>query len=211
MLSSGQGKVHVIVVAYKQPTLEKRCIESVKRYTFPSFYRLTVIDNAAKNEPLSVIWNREIKDQPEEFFCLLNSDTITEDAWLEKLVTSLQQHPSAGLIGPSTNHCAGVQQQGRGNAVIVPPHLVGFCLVGRKIAWKAVDGFDEEAPFYGQDTDFVRRVRAAGIGLLWDKSVFIHHDHGGTAHKVWDTKEYARQRDLGRQYIGKKHGQVRSK
>ncbi len=204
MLSAGQGKVHIIVIAYKQPALEKKCIESVKRCTITPASRLTVFDNAPKNEPLSVIWNRQIKDQAEEFFCLLNSDTVVEPRWLEKLTTALQNDPRAALIGPSTDNCAGVQSQGRGNGIVEPPHLVGFCLVGRKVVWERIGGFDEKAPFYGQDTNFVRRVRAAGYKLLFHRAVFVHHDHGGTAHRVWNSAEYNAQRRKGREYIGKK-------
>lgn len=194
---------NIIVIRYKQPDLELLCLDSVRRMTFAP-YRLTNHNNDPKNEPLSVLWNRYIEEQTEPYFCLLNSDTRVEPHWLTKLIKAIDSDKTAGAIGPCTDNCAGVQRSPKSQGVVIPPHLVGFCLVGRKEAWEQVGGFDEKSPFYGQDTDYIRRIVNAGWTLLWHRGVFVHHEHGGTAHRVFKGSEYQHQRQLGKEYIRKK-------
>ena len=173
---------HIIIVKYAQPEYEKHCIQSVlSTTTIP--YDLTVVDNYPRKENLATLWNRLIAQSDAEYVCLLNSDTMVTSGWLEKLVTTLIEHPNAGCVGPSTNHSHNQQsQQPPGEAIVnfgerFPAWcLSGFCLVFPKKVWEEVGGFPEDCGFYGQEVVFIDMLMEKGYAQLWRTDAFVHHE-----------------------------------
>jgi hypothetical protein len=167
----------IILIRYKMPKLEKECIESIKKYT--KEYKLTVFDNAPKNENLGKLWNRLIKKSNCENICLLNTDTLVEEGWLEKLEECLM--PGVGAVGPTTNCCRTHQcdERGTGSCSLTETYpgemLGGFCLLFPKKVWNDVGGFPEDFGFYGQETAWLAKVEKAGYRQVWRRDVFIYH------------------------------------
>ncbi|MCX5758136.1 MAG: glycosyltransferase family 2 protein, partial [Candidatus Hydrogenedentes bacterium] len=110
---------------------------------------------------------------------LLNSDTLVPPGWLGRLVNALESSDGIGMVGPLSNCVSGSQQldglsftstdevhafagdlaQRNAGRLRDVARLVGFCLLIREEAFKAVGIFDES---YGignfEDDDYCLRV-----------------------------------------------------
>lgn len=166
--------MNIIIVKYKNPEDEERCIESVKKFTDLTKHTLTIFDNAPENINLGKLWNHLIEESEDEIICLLNSDTIVEEGW-DRLEDCFYED-IIGAVGPVTNQCGGKQKNLLKNGEIEEiEDLSGFCYVFKKSAWKDVGGFPEDFPFYGQETAFNRLLQKKGYKLLVDRRVFVYH------------------------------------
>ena len=127
---------------------------------------------------------------------LLNSDTIVPKGWLERLERALLSADDIGMAGPMSNYVSGPQQisglmfdaydqiesfsddLARRNAGKATPvdRLVGFCVLIREAAFRAVGLLDES---FGigcyEDDDYGIRVRGAGYRLCMAKDAFVFH------------------------------------
>lgn len=176
--------VDIIILKYNNPDYENETIQQVLN-TVKMPYSLTVFDNFQKDWNLSTAWNRAIEKSDEETICLLNSDTVPEEGWLEKLVEGLKQ-PKAGAVGPISN-CAGGHQGGhkepmKEGTIQTCVTLSNFCVVFPKKIWEEVGGLDEAYVMGGEDSDFFMRVRRKGYELYTRFDTFVYH-HG---HKTID-------------------------
>lgn len=188
----------IVVVKYRNPIVEQRCIRSVVEQTNGP-YTLVVVDNGVKNENLSVIWNRWMH-RLGGYVCLLNSDCWIEHGdWLEKLCEPFHDFARVLATGPTTNAGAGTAQDKEPRAkkcITVNRMLSGFCLVMNTDYASMLGGFEETAPFYGQESDLLRRGHKAGYATLWRKDVFVWHEGAATAKKFLDVPaEHARGRE----------------
>lgn len=166
----------IIVVRYNQLELEERCLASVREHTNLNEHGLTVVDNYTRDKNLGALWNDLIAKSTHEFVCLLNSDTVVEAGWLQKLI-ACAHNTNAGAVGPMTDHCGTPQQKGtRGDGIVDVKYLSGFCLLLRRSAWVAAKGFREDAPFYGQESNLLTRVKRKVVC----QNVFIHHEAGAS-------------------------------
>ena len=196
-------KTEIIVVTYKQPEYEARCLKSVIECT--KDFQLTLWDNRVDNIPLSKLWNKLTEESNKEYICLLNSDTVVTPNWLEKLESTLDNSPECGAVMPCSN-VVGVTE-----ARIEIPYnrytkdtqevydfkfnplgeitagcLSGFCLLYRKKVWEEVGKFDEDFIFYGEDSEFTRRIAKSNWHLRINKNVFVHHYGGVSAEAAND-------------------------
>lgn len=173
----------IIIIKFNAPEVENACIESVKKYTkYP--YKLTIYNNYPENEKLGVIWNRLIDKSKCEYICLLNSDTIVEPGWLSNMMRTIESDPLTAVIGPATNSCATIQNQGRGEGTEIVDSLAGFCYLLRKSAWKRAGKFDKRFGIYGQESALNYAIKRLGLRLKWQKNVFVKHLHGYSVKKA---------------------------
>lgn len=165
----------IIIVKYNLPEYEAECVQSVVQHTnIP--HHLIVHDNYEKDENLSVVWNRLIKQADSDYIILLNNDTIVESKWAERLISGLSE--GIGAIGPITNKCgtgqSGFSKKDKQNVLIESSDISGFCLAFPKKVWEDVGGFNEEYHLYGEDSEFIREVRKKYKTLV-DFGVHIFH------------------------------------
>ncbi len=133
-----------------------------------------------------------------KYLCFLNSDTWVPPLWMERL-TDIFRLPQVGAVGPITesysNHwpprgvsvtevatCLvdeAVQHWHRGRLEEVP-RLGGFCFLTSREVVCRVGPFDERFFFGFDDDDYSWRLRLHGYRLLHVKSVFLHHQGGGS-------------------------------
>lgn len=161
------------------------CIKSVLRYT-EEFYHLTIYQNLVKDQNLSVIWNKLIKKSDADYICLLNSDTLVEKDWLNKLLEVFEKEDNVGIVGPISNQAGGKQSQLKKideYKVVETGTLSGFCLVFPKKVWEEVGGFNEEYKLYAEDSEFCYHVRQK-YKLMIRQDVFIYHYGGKSAKKA---------------------------
>jgi hypothetical protein len=175
-----KGSCRIIVALYKpfdteieeKTDFENECLTSVMKHTDPEKHELHVYVNDGEN--LGAMWNRLIASSDCEYICLLNSDTVVEEGWLDKLIEAAEQ--KGGAVGPFTDNCGNPEQLAekayKRKTVSKAKMLSGFCLVFSKELWTKYGGFREDFPFYGQETNFLSR----GMDLFVRKDVYIHHE-----------------------------------
>jgi GT2 family glycosyltransferase len=134
----------------------------------------------------------------------LNNDTLPLPGWLDALVDTLRDRPTAGLVGAKLVYPDGRLQEaggivwqngapwnvGRGGDRRLPEHdyrrSVDFCS-GAAIAvpadvFREASGFDAAfAPAYAEDVDLALRLRARGKDVLYQPRAEVIHVEGVTA------------------------------
>ncbi len=137
-----------------------------------------------------------------EFVVLLNNDTEVTAGWLDALVRAAQD-PSVGAVGASLRFDNGTLQEAGGIVFSDgsawnfgrhhPPDDSRFqnlrevdycsaaCLLVRRSAWEALDGFDPlYAPAYYEDTDLCFRLREISLSVIYQPDAVVIHHEGGT-------------------------------
>lgn len=141
---------------------------------------------------------------------LLNNDTLVPRGWLGRLARALESAENIGMVGPRSNCVSGEQQidglsfasmdeinafadewaAGHAGRLRDVTRLVGFCLLIREEAFKAVGLFDES---YGignyEDDDYGCRVMDAGYRLCIAEEAFVFHFGSRTFHGMGMTDD----------------------
>ena len=179
----------IIIIKYNNPLWENLCMDSVKYWTVPE-HDITIHDNYPENENIGRLWNRIINISRGKYICLLNSDTLVQKDWLNKLLDVFNVERNVGAVGPSTNNSKNIQSSSsrafydyeiedmKGYET-----LSGFCLLFPKLVWSHVGGFPENFGFYGQEVAFLDGVRGMGYREVWRKDAFVWHYGSATVKK----------------------------
>jgi len=173
-----EPRATIIMVRYRQPEMENRCIESVKRHTDLNVHRFLVADNSKTDKNLGALWNDLIAGVTTTYVMLLNSDTVVEPGWLDKLIATAEE-TGADAVGPMTDKCGIAFQMGhvtKSKAIRSVPTLSGFCVLIRRSSWHRAGGFREDFPFYGQESNLMDRFNLKVLR----RDVFVHHEAGGS-------------------------------
>ena len=198
-----EAAAEIVVVRYNQPKLELVCLQSIKKHTNLRKHRLTVIDNYSSDSNLGWLWNRCVETTSQEFVCFLNSDTLVENGWLDKLIeTAITERADA--VGPILSHCGTIEQLESSNldrdGTRDAGMLSGSCLLIRRSSWEFAGGFREDFPFYGADSNMMDRLGRKVIR----KDVLVQHAGQGSwedyrdfeAETSYAQETYLRNRDF---------------
>ena len=137
--------------------------------------------------------NRAVEMTTSEYVCVLNSDTVVTNHWLERLVSAVERDPFIAVANPATNAAPSV-------AVPLPPgysiHMmaqrlaalnlsgdvievvtgVGFCWFLTRDIIRRFGMFDEVySPGYCEEADYAMRVRNHGYKIVVAVSSFVFH------------------------------------
>jgi O-antigen biosynthesis protein len=205
-------KVELILVKYNCPEMEDSTVSHAVATAGHPNYSLRAHQNE-RGVPLSRVWNRLIRESDAEFVCLLNTDTIPTDGWMNKLAETLEMNPAVAAVVPSSNrvHVSQVEapfedwetsvykieyfakhlrEQYESDPFLQITTGSAMCLMLRKSAFEAAGGFDEEYLFYGEDTDLLYRLSAEhGMMVVWRRDVYIHHHGSQSFIKAANDKE----------------------
>lgn len=183
-----ENKVDIIILRYNLPKYEDQCIQSVKDTVKNVKYELTVFDNYEPDYHISKAWNKLIEKSDCEYICLLNSDTVPWNGWLKKLMEVFKRKENVGAVGPATSNTSGVQgghEGPTGTPCVIPiDQLTGFCLIFPKKVWEEAGKFDERFHLYGEENDFLERVKLEGYNLYFRPDAFVYHYGSKTANEV---------------------------
>jgi GT2 family glycosyltransferase/SAM-dependent methyltransferase len=211
-------KVTIIIPVFGGAKLTYNCLESILANTGSIAYEVLVIDDKSpdmsarmlsslpglrllrnhKNMGFLKSCNKAAKEARGEYLVLLNNDTLVQPRWLEELVCTLENTPSAGLAGgkllaPDGTLLeaggivwsdASAWNMGRGDDAEKPEYnylrdadyCSGACIAISKKLWDRLGGFDERySPAYFEDTDLAFRVREAGLRVLYQPLAKISH------------------------------------
>lgn len=217
--------VNVIIPVYAGIAETKRCIESVLNAVVDIDYRLLVINDASpdagmdamlqelakKNHSVKVLTNEQnvgfvvtvnlgMTYDAAHDVILLNSDTVVDDGWIDRLVAHAYSQRDVGTVTPLSNNAticsyptigySGELPEGeslksmnrhcmtanRGRNVEIPT-AVGFCMMIRRDCLNEAGLFDVEAfgKGYGEENDFCMRAGQMGWKHLLACDMFVYH------------------------------------
>ena len=114
-----------------------------------------------------------------EYICLLNSDTIPEQGWLERMVrTDLLHGP--GIIGArcQKNGCSNLDAHGQGEVKETHYTINMFGVLFSKRTYEVIGALDERFIYYGgEDDDYCLRALRHGFKLIISDG-YVHHTVG---------------------------------
>ncbi|MCW2680156.1 MAG: wbbL 4 [Frankiales bacterium] len=231
--TSAEPRVSVLVLTQKDAGLLAGCLASLGRHLPASIpTEVLVLCNGATPEveafaqrqvtgarvfvsPVNLGFGggngRLVREARGELLLLLNDDAEVEAGWLEPLVETLDQHPTAAAVGSRILFPDGrVQEAGSvlfddgstapvgrglpaGSGEYAYRRRADFTsansLLLRKEAFEQVGGFDDAYyPAYYEDLDLALALRAAGWSWLYDGRSRIRHQESSsttTHYKHW--------------------------
>jgi len=181
--------IDIIIVKFNNKAVEDDCIKSILEHTKGN-YHLTIYDNYPENHNLGQLWNKLIKNSDAEYICLLNSDTIVTDGWLEKMAETFELVEDVGVVGPSTDNARN-HQANKVDEILIDygatyPNwmLGGFCLLFPKAVAERIGGFPTNFGVYGQEVAFIKKLEEEGFKQMWRTDAFVRHVGSSTAKKA---------------------------
>lgn len=138
----------------------------------------------------------------DEPLCLLNSDTLVTDGWLDAMLECLADDASIGTITPFSNNATICSFPDFTRAWPVPEHAereriaralrqspaaaidlptgVGFCMLIAAACRAKVGPFDVESfpRGYGEENDFCMRAAVAGFRNVLCPNAYVAHEGG---------------------------------
>ena len=211
-------EVTIIIPICGGARITYNCLESILANTGEFHYEVLAIDDNSqdmtprmlasmpglrflrnhKNIGFLKSCNKAAKEARGKYLVFLNNDTLVKPRWLEELVATLENTPSAGMVGAKLLSPDGTLLEaggivwrdasawnlGRGEDASKPEYnylrdadyCSGACIaIGRKL-WERFGGFDERyAPAYFEDTDLAFRVREAGLRVIYQPLAQVIH------------------------------------
>ena len=211
--------VSIVMLTFNQIRYTKECVESIRRNT-PEEHEIIFVDNGSSDG--TVRWLRELVQQNRhyklienktnlgfakgcnqgikiasgEYVLLLNNDTVVTRDWLSGMLATLHSAPDIGIVGPMTDHIAGIQKvpgtenlstaaldayatgfrEANRHRRVVMQRIIGFCMLFRRSLVEQIGALDEIFQIGNfEDDDFCLRTALAGCRNVIAGDVFIHH------------------------------------
>jgi len=210
----------IVIPVRNQFAHTRQCLQSIFSYT-PEPFELVIVDNAStdgvvkylegladlhprvtlirnsENLGFPIACNQGMSAARGDHILVLNSDTVVTEGWLRRLLRCLSSEPDVGVVGPVSNHVAGLQVVPVSYGSLEEMHrfarerawmyygcyrdtfrVTGLCMLMRRDVVERIGGFDPRfSPGNYEDDDFCLRARIAGYRIKIALDVFIHH-HG---------------------------------
>lgn len=114
-------ELSIIVTSYKNPSVLRLCLESIRKYIFNIDYEILVFDSATEEDTemmmredfpeisfhpfqqnlgFSRLVNQGINKSNGKYLLILNADIIIEKKSVDLLLAYLKNNPKVGIIGP---------------------------------------------------------------------------------------------------------------
>ena len=144
-----------------------------------------------------------------EWVCLLNTDTLVCEGWLDAVATAGSHASSYGVMGPvhwsweSDRPSAFTKARFAGQLARFESEplawadadwIEGSCFFVRRACWLDLAGLDTRYHFYWEDADFCRRAirRGWNVGLV--AGSHVRHYGGGSSNREHDRDKPLKQR-----------------
>jgi|GEM_PF-853030 glycosyltransferase involved in cell wall biosynthesis/GT2 family glycosyltransferase/Flp pilus assembly protein TadD len=246
----GKSKTTIVIPVHGHLDLTRQCLEAVRRTTDPSTTEIVVVDDASPdgtaawlreqesrtilkaiflslNRGFAAACNAGAKAASGRTLVFLNNDTIPEAGWLDALVRTLEQNPSAGMVGArllypdrTIQHAGILFHPGgapyhvhRGLPAEDPsvrtarayPAVTGACVAIPGELFEKLGGFDESFHMYVEDIDLCLKVWDAGLEVRYcPDSVVVHLESASAA-------DLDRRDAMVESGLGKLHGRWRGR
>ncbi len=153
--------------------------------------RLTFVENS-ENVGFGRACNQGAAMGAAPYILFLNPDCVMADGALAELAGFLARSPTVALAGPKILEPGGeVHPYHAYPCPALTPRrfkelpgtitsVIGACMIVRRGAFQAADGFDPDFPLYAEETDLCLRLRTAGWEIGHDPKAVVHHEHGAS-------------------------------
>ncbi len=148
--------------------------------------------------------NRGAEQAGNTYLCFLNNDTEVRPGWLSALVNTFELMPHVGLAGSKLIYPDGHLQEAGGliwndgsgwnwgrmrdqngprfNYARLTDYCSGASIVVPRALFRSLGGFDTlYSPAYGEDSDIAFRIRALGLGTIYQPLSRVVHYEGVTS------------------------------
>ncbi len=206
------------VLDTKYPNLELILIDnnSNKVPKIPKDPRITFIQNKS-NIGLPQAWNQALKIVTGDYVLILNPDTRLPKDFFEKSILLLKNDPKIGVMGPKLIDPDGTPQGSVSHEIkiinairefwfgqkgtfekYIPTEnhplevdtVSGACMFIPKSVIQKIGLFTEKVFMYYEEKDYCRRVRRAGLKVVFDPNITIVHEHGQSSVQNPKVKRY---------------------
>lgn len=219
--------ISIIILSYNTKDLLRRCIESIQKFQKKLTYEIIIVDNASSDESVEMIKkefphlilivssenlgfakgvNLASQNAKGTHLLFLNSDAEFVDTSLGNMLTFLQHHESAGIVGGTLKNTDGSLQRSFGKFYDLPSALLmlaggdtieklkapsqipvrvdwvsgGFMLI-KKDVFDALQGFDEKFFMYMEDMELCYRAHKKGYDTYsFPQATVIHLSQGSS-------------------------------
>ncbi len=190
-------RVEIIVLKYKDPEVEKKCVAHIVENTDHPF-KLNLYDNRPNVSNISKIWNKLIKESTCDYVCIMDSDVFVPKGWLTKLMESIEY---VALPMVTETSCS---EQRASKPENKPPKkangvFAGQCVLYKKEIFDKVGYFDEDFYLYGQDSEWAHRFNKKFKAII-RPDVLVEHVGSYSLKRKGESGEY--DRELERRYAG---------
>ncbi len=194
----------VVVLAWDQLELTRRCVASV-RSTTDVPYELVIVDNGSaagaaafaqsaadiaimnpENLGFAVGMNQGLTAAQGNVVAFVNNDTVLPQGWASLLLETFAEHPEAGLVLPAVTSAGNpysVRTAPGTDRIVVPPFREipsGVVYLLRRAYALEIGGWSEEYPVASsEDLDLLFTVWSTGREVVLDERVLV--DHVGSA------------------------------
>ncbi|WP_050808235.1 glycosyltransferase, partial [Asticcacaulis biprosthecium] len=221
---TGKPDVSILIPVYGQLAYTLNCLDALLTHGSCHSFEVIVADDASpddtarwlnqingiraisypKNEGFVATCNKAAATAKGRYLVLLNNDTRVCEGWLDRLIATFDDFPTAGLAGSKLFYPDGSLQEAGG---IVwrdgsawnygrddDPNRPRYChardadyMSGAAIAlplkvWQEMDGFDNTyRPAYYEDTDLAFRLRDKGYRTIYQPLSRVIHYEGKTS------------------------------
>jgi len=219
--TSDPPRYSLVALTYNQLDYTRLFVESVLAHSTEP-YELILVDNAsvdgtpdylrdlaARHPQVRIVLNQENKGfaggcnqgvalARGEFVVFVNNDTVVTHRWLERFSWIFASDPAIGIIGPLSNHVAGLQlvrpvpydeedqdaiqefaaivHANRRREGCYAVRVIGFCMPVRRSVLEQIGGFDLRFGIGNmEDDDLCMRARKQGYKVWIANDVFIQH------------------------------------
>lgn len=227
-------RVCVVVVTYRSAETIGPTLDLLRRASDEGLCRVVIVDNQSPDGTRAVLgeraaWARVILNEEnagfgrgcnlgataarEPFVLFLNPDAMMDSSAIECLVSFMESHEGAGIVGPATVKSDGELQRAGGmpspwsvvrtairgrdlrqtRREIVPGSepfrtdwICGAALMIRRDLFEQLGGFDPRYFLYFEETDLCRRAARRGAEIWAVPGAVARHEAGGSTRNETD-------------------------
>ena len=192
----------------KYPNLEVIVIDNAS--STPIHPKGVIFIQNQTNIGLPRAWNQGLEQATGDYILILNPDTRLSADFFTKSIAYLKSHPGVGVLGPKfldpdgtpqgsvfpePSIIAAIREYWLGQKGLTQKHtplssqpttvssISGACMFLPKSTVVQVGKFTEKVFMYYEDLDYCRRLRRAGLKIIFHPGITIVHEHGQSAAK----------------------------
>ncbi len=188
-------RVDIIVLKYKDPEVEEKCILNLVKHTdWP--HKITWYDSRNQSANFSKLWNHLTKISTCDYVLIMDSDAYVPEYWLSRMMDSFEPDfacrasdrssievapQKVGLVVPVTHEYGAHTIQGLHRKFfgeipfLARTQVSGFFFLFKKEMFDDIGAFDEEFYLHGQDSEWIDRILDSKWEIVVRGDVYVDH------------------------------------